>query len=76
MQTQTNSFQIFAESQAMVSFIDNPVKSRGASRGGEKGDYPPLSLSLSLPPSVEVYIHRSSPTLRGIVVLVFTKSDR
>ena len=24
---------------------------------------------------VEVYIHRSSPTLRGIVVLVFTKSD-
>ena len=25
--------------------------------------------------SVEVYIHRSSPTLRGIVVLVFTKSD-
>ena len=25
--------------------------------------------------SVKVYIHRSSPTLRGIVVLVFTKSD-
>ena len=25
--------------------------------------------------SVEVYIHRSSVTLRGIVVLVFTKSD-
>ena len=25
--------------------------------------------------SVEVYIHCSSPTLRGIVVLVFTKSD-
>ena len=25
--------------------------------------------------SVEVNIHRSSPTLRGIVVLVFTKSD-
>ena len=25
--------------------------------------------------SVEVYIHRSSPTLRGIVVLVFIKSD-
>ena len=25
--------------------------------------------------SVEVYIHRSSPTPRGIVVLVFTKSD-
>ena len=25
--------------------------------------------------SVEVYIYRSSPTLRGIVVLVFTKSD-
>ena len=24
---------------------------------------------------VSVYIHRSSPTLRGIVVLVFTKSD-
>ena len=24
---------------------------------------------------VEVCIHRSSPTLRGIVVLVFTKSD-
>ena len=26
--------------------------------------------------SVEVYSHRSSLTLRGIVVLVFTKSDR
>ena len=26
--------------------------------------------------SVKVYIHRSSPTLRGIVVLVFTNSDR
>ena len=26
-------------------------------------------------PRREVYIHRSSPTLRGIVVLVFTKSD-
>jgi len=25
--------------------------------------------------SDEVFIHRSSPTLRGIVVLVFTKSD-
>ena len=25
--------------------------------------------------SREVYIHRSSPTLRGIVVLVFAKSD-
>ena len=25
--------------------------------------------------SIEVYIHRSSLTLRGIVVLVFTKSD-
>ena len=25
--------------------------------------------------SIEVYIHCSSPTLRGIVVLVFTKSD-
>ena len=25
--------------------------------------------------SVEVYIHHSSPPLRGIVVLVFTKSD-
>ena len=26
-------------------------------------------------PRVSVYIHRSSPTLRGIVVVVFTKSD-
>ena len=26
-------------------------------------------------PRREVYIHRSSPTVRGIVVLVFTKSD-
>jgi len=25
--------------------------------------------------SIKVYIHCSSPTLRGIVVLVFTKSD-
>ena len=25
---------------------------------------------------VDIYIHRSSPTLRGIVVLVFTKSDK
>ena len=25
--------------------------------------------------SIKVYIHRSSPTLRGIVVLVLTKSD-
>ena len=33
----------------MVSFVDNPVKSRGGSRGGEKGDYfPPISLSLHL----------------------------
>ena len=29
---------------------------------------------IQLSPEGEVYIHRSSPTLRGIAVLVFTKS--
>ena len=46
MKTWTNSFQIFAESQEVVSFVDNPVKSRGGSRGGEKGNYSSPSLSL------------------------------
>ena len=31
--------------------------------------------NIQLSPEGEVYIHGSSPTLRGIVVLVFTKSD-
>ena len=31
----------------MVSIVDNPLKSRGGSRGGEKGDYSPPSLSIT-----------------------------